>query len=360
MLLNFKNIESNFNNLTKEFILSKLSEKEIVERYLNINLNKGAMIINSPFREDNNPSLAIKLKPNGVIIRDFAKNINYDCFSIVQNLYNCNFTESLKIIANDFNLLKQRYANNLKVVERVEMANERTSLVPEERKIEIIKQPFTSVDIQYWSQYNISLDVLTMFNVSSCKQLLVNSKVQRYYTYNNPLYCYEFHNTNSTTYKLYSPYAGDKRYKWLFYGTKADIEGLNQLTVWYNPSNESESSDFKSSLVITKSLKDVMVLYMCGVPSISLQGEQNLLDKNLYDLLISKFKVIYSLYDYDEAGINGSNQMLQTYGIEPLYLPLEDGCKDISDYIFKYKLDHTKAMLDNLLNLNNKKDEYKE
>lgn len=356
-MLNFKKIPENFSNLTKEFILSKLSEQEIVEYYLKINLNKGAMIINSPFREDKNPSFSIKVTNRGMIIRDFAKDENYDCFSIVQKLYTCNFKESLRIIANDFGLLTQRYSNNIQskktVAANADILCENLSVYKLPSELDIKVQPFTSQDIDYWNQYEIPIDVLSKFDVYSCKQLLIGGKVQRYYTPEQPLYCYKFYNEDGSlsSCKLYSPYA-EKRYKWLFYGSSTDIEGFHQLNISPNPSNESTFFNGNPVLVITKSLKDVMVLYMCGIPAISLHAEGNKLSKKTYEILKLNYDKIYSLYDYDETGIKGSTYLYQEYNIEPLIIPVKSGCKDSAEHVQKYNLQNTKKMLDNLLSMN--------
>jgi hypothetical protein len=341
MELNFKDV-NNF-NLTKKFILEKLTPKEIVEYYLNINL-KYSTLINSPFRKDSNPSFGIKIENNNVFAKDFSTGETFDCFSIVQKLYNVNFKETLQIINNDFNLIKNDKLNNLNEVKLYLNENEELNYSLDKlNNITIEKQDFTRVDVDYWNDFNISISTLDEFNVSSCKRVWLDGKLIRKYSSLNPTYAYAFIDEldKNEYYKIYNPLSKDRKNKFLFNGTKNCIEGMDQLPL------------HGDILIITKSLKDVMVLYELGYSSISLQGESNKLEDFFYNRLNRRFSKIYSLYDGDEAGLKGASQLELKYNIIPFFIPKKFKTKDISDYIKKYGKNKTELLINRLINSGN-------
>lgn len=338
--LDFSNIkESLF--ITKEEILSKISEIDIIEFYLNIKL-KYNTCIKSPFRESNSENFSFKIYPDySVLAKDWVSGVNYDCFNIVQKLYNCNFTESLRIIASDFNI---KYDNNYNKSEKSIFVNNtkdelNTKFLIDKQKtiITIQNQAFTISDISYWEQYSISLSTLVKFDVFSCKYVWLNGNLIKSYSNNNPTYAYRFTKYKQFSYKIYSPMNNNKKYKWLFNGTKEDIEGFDQLPL------------FGELLIITKSLKDVMVLHELGFYSISLQGEGNKLENDVYENISKRFSKIIVLYDNDSAGINGSNLLSKKYELQQIFIPKESDCKDISDYMLLFGKEKSKELISNLI-----------
>lgn len=306
---------------TSDYILNRLSQEEIWYYYVpEFSLRK---FIKSPLRnDDNNPSFSFKQLGDGTIIfRDWSKNeFKGDIFKFLMLKYNVNFNEAVKIIYND--LIKNSptikkpiiYNNSYKEIDKSKI------LIPN-------FQAYRGVDLLYWSKYGISIKTLFDYNVKSCKSVLVWSSRKehyfpKYYSFENPMYCYKFIDieTNKTYYKIYRP--NDNKFKWLFNGTANCVEGYDQLP-WID-----------DILIITKSLKDIMCLKEMGYNSISLQGETNKLNENLYQLLSKRFKKIISLYDNDEAGINGMIYLKENYNIPMIILPFDT--KDVSDTYVKH------------------------
>ena len=60
-MFDFSKFQSEDSYITKDFVLSRLSDQQIIEYYLNIKLAY-SNLISSPFREDKNPSFGIKYK----------------------------------------------------------------------------------------------------------------------------------------------------------------------------------------------------------------------------------------------------------------------------------------------------------
>lgn len=61
-------------------------------------------------------------------------------------------------------------------------------------------------------------------------------------------------------------------------------------------------------VVVTKSLKDVMVLYEFGIPAIAPISENCYLTDTQHHKLVSRFKKVIIFYDFDYAGITNSNK----------------------------------------------------
>lgn len=98
------NVEDHSITLSKEFILSKISEENIFEHY-GVPIQKGLFC--SRLRKDNNPTVALYRSRNGrLLMKDFGSDFCGDCFVYVSELFNVSYYGALKIIANDFGLIK--------------------------------------------------------------------------------------------------------------------------------------------------------------------------------------------------------------------------------------------------------------
>jgi DNA primase len=87
------------------------------------------------------------------------------------------------------------------------------------------------------------------------------------------------------------------------------------------------------TLVITKSLKDVMTLYEYGITAIAPCSENLFVTDAQYDKLKKKYKHIYLFYDQDVPGIKAMCKIKKQYpDLRILFLPRHGTDKDISDY----------------------------
>jgi hypothetical protein len=88
-----------------------------------------------------------------------------------------------------------------------------------------------------------------------------------------------------------------------------------------------------NDIVITKSLKDVMVLYQYGIPAIAPCSENIFITDSQYERLKKKYKNVYLFYDNDETGIKSMCKIKREHeDLRILFLPRHGGDKDISDY----------------------------
>lgn len=328
--------------VTMSDILKKISEFDIFKRYCS-NFEEVDVSFCSEFRTDNSPSCRVYINPsNRLMYKDFGNGDIFSCWDYVMAKYGCQYPEAINIVANDFNIGSNKVNLNPKILIGNEEFMEKAKATPRPKStISILEQPYTLIDHNYWSQYGIDLELLAEFDVYSAKVIYLikgNKRTTFEYTKNNPCYAYRFTRDGHYSYKIYWPLA-DKRYKWLFSGgggAADDIEGYDQLPL---------NGDL---LILTKSLKDVMVLRVLGYPAISLQGEANKLNHETYERLSKRFDIIISLYDNDAQGETGAKYLLNTYGIEPIFIPKESGFKDISDYVKEYGVEEGKKLMKEL------------
>ena len=138
-------------------------------------------------------------------------------------------------------------------------------------------------------------------------------------------------------FKIYRPYSLYRKDKWRTNCSTIDVQGFEQLP---------ENGDL---LIITKSLKDVMVLYKLGYNAVALQSENDKLNYKIYQNLSERFKRIVILFDNDEPGILNAEIFSERYGIPYTFIPISEKIKDISDYIHYHGIDSAKNLMKNLL-----------
>ena len=294
--------------ITLDYILSRVSEYDIYAQY--IGKFKVGGIYNSPFRKDSNPSFGVFLsrKTGKLLFKDHGSG---ECGDVIK------FVQILKGIYNYNDILVQ-IVKDLKVTNNTVL---KASTVPihNETVIGIVRQPFTELDIEYWSKYGISVPTLEKFNVNSIQYYLCNGIVKGIYKDENPMYAYKVFDK----FKIYRPYA-DKYAKWRNNLTDIDIQGWEQL-----PKNGN-------LLIITKSLKDVMALYEMGYIAISPSSESTFIPEKALNDLKKRFKRILLCFDRDVPGVTNMRKVSLKTGLNGFLVHKSFGAKDISDAIDKW------------------------
>lgn len=293
-------------NLTLDYILSKVTEYDIYEAY--IGKFKIGMIYNSPFRKDRNPSFGCYYSRSSKQLM-FKDHGTGECGNVIK------FVSLFTGITNYADILKD-IVSRLKITNDTKLVSSKQNITPTETVIGVVRQDFTKTDTDYWSQFNISLQTLKKFGVSSIKYYLCNGIVKGIYKDDNPMYAYKVYNH----FKIYRP-LGDKYTKWRNNLTELDIQGYKQLP---------KEGDV---LFITKSMKDVMCFYEMGIPAISPSSESTFIPNNVLEQLKKRFKRIIILFDRDPAGIKYSRKMSKQTGLEAMFIHKKFKAKDISDAI---------------------------
>lgn len=315
--------------ITKELILSRFSEEQLMEYYLHIPVKKG--LFRSPLRRDKQPTCSFYRNKSGTLIfKDFATGQHLNIFDVVQSIFRCDYFESLRIIANDFGIVRDNalHKNPGKInLNPIKIKDKEIS------KIQIEVQEFTDSELKWWGRYGISKDILKRFNVYSCKHVFLNDQLFAESQQHCPIFGYY-----------------GKKYQglelWRCYFPKRT--SFRFITNW--PSKKIQGYDQLPKkgklLVITKSMKDSMCLYSCGITACAPNSENLFIPDKVLEDLKNRFENIVVLYDNDRPGLYNMAKIRKEHPeLTYVFIPKRYGSKDISDF---YK-DHGRKETLNLI-----------
>jgi hypothetical protein len=199
MAITGHSIETNL--LNKEEILKRISTYDIYRYYFGpFQINR--VCINH-FRGEKDESFIIgNRKSPELTHKDFGSDYwKGDAFHLVQQIFNVNFTEALKIIDRDFEL---GLCKN-------EKSNKKSKIITwEEPKIENSRPPhfiietkkFTKEELQYWNDYFIGLEDLKREEIYSIKNIWRN----RQRIPNSLLLTFGYYDPKNDKWKIYRPH----------------------------------------------------------------------------------------------------------------------------------------------------------
>lgn len=342
--------------LTVENILKKVTELEIYRHFIKHDFIVGKAFL-SPLRDEKKKSFGIYPTPNckykyhfkdfnsafgnifaficeyykrpfnllfAMYVINKEMNLNLDDVIILSSLKKSNISNSLLYFDNKIsnNIIRyEKYQNN---VDKIDV------------EFRIRTRTAQKYDENFWIKGCIKYDTLLLFNVFFTEEvwyrkgdlwmkLWQNSSI-------NPIYSYYFPNTNH--YKHYRPFEKENQYgdkwKWLSNCNINDIQGYHQLPLKGN------------TLILTKSLKDVMTLYELGFNSISFHAEGVNIPESIMKELFDRFNNIICYYDNDDAGKKNSHRITKDYNIKHFNNPDNLEEKDAFDYVSSFG---QKAML---------------
>ena len=307
-------------NITKELILSRFSEEQLMEYYLHVSVKKG--LFRSPLRKDRRPTCSFyRNGSNTLIFKDFATGQHLNIFGVVQEIFRCNYFEALRIIANDMGIVRDKslQKNSGKINENPVKIQDK-----EMSKIQVEIQDFTNLELKWWEKYGITPKILKYFNVYSCKHVFLNGQLIAKSQQHCPIFGYY-----------------GKKYQgielWRCYFPKRT--SFRFITNW--PSKKIQGYDQlpKSGklLIITKSMKDTMCLYSCGIIACAPNSENLFISDTMLEKLKSRFENIVVFYDNDRPGLYNMAKIRKEHP-ELIYIsiPKKYGSKDISDFYKDY------------------------
>ena len=291
-------------------LLDKVTDYDIYSYY--IGAFKPGKLLNSPLRPDDKiPSFAIfPSKTGGLLFKDHGTGIAGNALKFVKLYRGIQTREELE---RELLAIVRRMNPNQAI--RTATSSPRVSSGMTD--IGIVRQPFTTVDKQYWKQFHISIDTLRHFNVFSIKYFLCNSVVRGTYKETSPMYAYKVFDK----FKIYRPLA-PKYTKWRTNLTNRHVQGLAELP-----------KEGGNLLIITKSLKDVMCLYEMGYCAIAASSETTFIPEDILQSLRSKWKHIVILYDRDRTGMANARQYSKRYKFDAFFVNKKFKAKDISDAV---------------------------
>lgn len=298
--------------LTKEFVLSRVGEEEIFEKYgRGLRVQEGSF--RSCLRTDRHPTCNFYRRRNGrLYLKDQSGHFHGDCFDMVMLTESLTFGQAVRRVANDFGLLGEIITYERKpVVHQVYITAEQSQLLVKRRE-------WNMRDAAFWGRWKIRQDSLEFFHISPVERVWLNG--ESFYAYRTPgseAYVYYF---GQYDYKIYFPYKDRVRF---LHNNSNILQGYLQLPA---------AGEY---IVITKSLKDVVKLYEYGIPSVAPMSETTYPSLQLMEDLAERFGRIILFYDNDSAGkrsmIRFASKFGEQFRLEYLLMP-RGYPKDFTDY----------------------------
>jgi hypothetical protein len=344
--------------LTKDYILSNVgvsilhSEMKIFAEYLMLPesdiseaLNRGSLFL-SPLRKDLNPTCSFYLdNKNKLRMRDWAGYFWGDCFDaaayklILDSENQVEFNLILDDIARRFKIHK--YASNTDLITHTDDS----TIYHLQGKPPMVFSPtfreWNEDDVYYWKQYELELTDLNKFQIYPLYSLHINKKLSYLYSYQDPGYIYQTISREGVN-------------NWECYFPKRDKTKLNKFLrnhSFMGLLNLIKDADFG---LITKSRKDAASLNKFGINTVHTAAESTPPKDWELELIKSKWKDVYSLFDFDRQGVVMANK-LRKKGVIPLFFTngrfftLNWNAKDFTDYIKKYKKNQTIELINYIL-----------
>lgn len=331
----------NFNliGLTKNEILSKITELDIYNKYSNVGTLSVGKLNTSPLRnsenEDKTPSFSLYSNNGELKFKDFGGyKLSGNCFDYVKYIFNISYEEALKKIYKDFEL--QKIATNSKVT-AVNTETTLDYLKEITKRIVVINRNWNLVDFNYFKQYHLPLDFVSSKNVLPAKNVYLvtnESDITLWATDSKQYPIYTWYTADK--FKCYRPY-NPKKSKWLSTMTTWDLQNIETVNTESN------------TLFITKSMKDCLVLEYLGFAAVAPGSEVPNIPRKLLDYLESQFKKIIILYDNDDTGVKNSTVLAENTGYKNILIP-DNTYKDISDYAKEFGLDASLELINKLIN----------
>ncbi len=366
----------NSSKLTKQLILSKVSQVTIFSTYLNLSdkivqycIDTGELIC-SPIRDDVHPTCGFRYDNKGKLkFRDFAGYFWGDCFDIVAlimgGIYNkqydiSNREDFVKVLRHITFTFKDIFYGQEKDINLINEIN--TGIVAIKHKkpnIELVVRNWNEYDKEYWGKFGVPLQYLNINFIYPVEQYYINRKInpepKYFYNANDPCYGYCLGQDRSGVYniKLYFPNRNKTVTRF--------ITNCNHLEGIYN----LDKTDY-DIIVITKSTKDRVSLGAAILRINSLYGgvdkkigviniphETYKLRQNEFDWLKGKLSdrgKIVSLMDNDSTGKHEAIWLRNNYQITPLLIPVIYCAKDFAELVSKHKFDEVVNLIKQTIN----------
>ena len=306
--------------ITKNYLLSKFSEETFMEYYLGITVAK--KLYRNPLRQDDKPTCSFYRNKSGeLIFKDFSGFFYGNFISVVMFKYSCTYHQALRIIANDFGLIHDDkiQKNRGKINKNAPVFKDDGTAI-----IQVEIKEFSKSESEWWGDYGITDKILKKYHVFSCKNVFLNGNVISTSSDHCPIYGYYGGKKEGIElWRIYLPKR--KSYRFLSNWDSKKIQGVKQLP------NEGKL------LVITKSMKDCLSMYSCGIPAIAPCSETLFISNNLLETLKQRFKYIVVFYDNDLPGILNMKKIQKNHPeLNFFFIPRKYGAKDFSDFYKKY------------------------
>ena len=371
----------NSSKLTKQSVLSKVSQVTIMATYLNLSdkivqycIDSGELIC-SPLRDDNHPTCGFRYDNKGKLkFRDFAGYIWGDCFDIVAYvmtfIYNKQYDISkkedfIKVLRHITFTFKDIFYGQEKDINLINTINTAITNIKHSKPIiELVVRQWNEDDKKYWAQFGVSLQYLNLHFVYPVEQYYINRKInpkpKYYYKTTDSCYGYNLGRDRNGIYSIKLYFPNRKHSSTRFITNCNHLEGIYNL----------DRNDY-DYIVITKSTKDRLSIganvmrmqslygpdkvvsnnnngYIGNIGVINIPHETYRLRQNEYDWLKGKLNdtgKIVSLMDNDRTGKQEAIWLRNNYNIIPILIPKEIDAKDFAELVSKQNIETVDCLI---------------
>lgn len=341
------------NDLSKNYILSKIPQEEIFAKYFNIDVSdiemclQSGKLIHSPIRNDPNASFGFSYNNKGKLkARDFGGYFWGDCFDAVAyvlsasgKLYNVankqDFYTILKHIAFtfrfcDFGNVEFDADNHIK--SNLSVINDRDTI------IELVVRDWNKADIELWNTWGVDINYLNQHSVYPIDQYYVdryaNPEPKYYYRSKDPAYAYMLGINSRGVHqiKVYSPRR--ERNRGRFITNARCLEGMMSInmTVKYDLIILTKSS--KDRLSLGCHLQKYNLLPNINYAVLNMPHEASAIREVEYKFLLDRVggdsTKILCFLDFDATGRRTAKAMQVKYGIP--YMFITNGLLGLNNY----------------------------
>lgn len=274
----------------------------------------------SPFRDERNPSFMIGNRHGRLTFIDFGDTSKRgSCFDFVKMMYYLkDLNEVLEMIDRDMGLGFRIHTRTQEYKRIVSEYKQPIKAPKVYTNVQVVTRAFTKEELAYWNDYHLSLDDLKANNVYAISKVYLNRQLMP-----APISDLRFGYLYDDKWKIYRPFAKDKRYKWV--PNNVPITAMD---------GKDKIKDCDVAF-INKSKKDFMVMSKIFPCSCAVQNEGLgcFSPENVEYLKTNSKKQILS-FDSDVTGVQNSQQITELFGFDYCNVPkkyLEEGIKDWAD-----------------------------
>lgn len=307
------------------------SDFDIAHKYLGITCVPE--VINSPLRQDNNPSLGLFInnKTNSLWFKDFGSGEKGSLYDLLAKMWNVSKDKVYDRILEDMPAPAPMRKHGVKVYRK------------SAGKVEVRVREWRDYDIAYWDSYGISLPWLKFGEIYPISHIILTKNGHSYpIPAEKYAYVYVERKDGIVSFKIYQPYS--KEYKWM---------SKHDSSVWDLWTKIPEKGD---KLIITSSRKDALAIWSnTGIPSLSLQGEGYIPKEHVVQQLKDRYNKVYVLYDNDFQSEENHGRMYgkmiaERFNVTQIEIPEKWGSKDPSDLVKNHGREVLRGVIYELVN----------
>lgn len=307
------------------------SDFDIAHKYLGITCVPE--VINSPLRQDNNPSLGLFInnRTNSLWFKDFGSGEKGSLYDLLAKMWNVSKDKVYDKILEDMPAPALIRKHGVKVYRK------------SAGKVEVRVREWRDYDIAYWDSYGISLPWLKFGEIYPISHIILTKNGHSYpIPAEKYAYVYVERKDGIVSFKIYQPYS--KEYKWM---------SKHDSSVWDLWTKIPEKGD---KLIITSSRKDALAIWSnTGIPALSLQGEGYIPKEHVVQQLKDRYNKVYVLYDNDFQSEENHGRMYgkmiaERFNVTQIEIPEKWGSKDPSDVVKNHGREVLRQIIYELVN----------